>query len=90
MTRQYTVEDLTDVLRRAGFVECDLDICNCGSWHHRRGLPERFAEINEALRDADVLDNSTGHLALHAIRKLTEQRDEALAEVAQFRAAVQS
>ena len=68
------VARLTDVLRRGGFVECDIPACNCGSWHHRYGLPERWAEITQALIDADVLDNSTGNKPLNAIKRLADER----------------
>ena len=66
---------------RNGFVKCDIPACNCGSWHHRYGLPERMDEIREMLRDADVLDNSTGNLPSNAIKKLVMQRDEAQKEI---------
>lgn len=46
------IHRLRDVLIRAGFVECDIPACNCGSWHHRYGLPERMVEIHEVLREA--------------------------------------
>lgn len=76
MTRnEYTVDELADVLLRAGFVECNIAACNCGSWHHRYGLPERFSEIKDALMDAGVLNNETGNLPIRAIAKLIEQRD---------------
>ena len=75
--RRYTAVELVDILHRSGFVECDIAACNCGSWHHRYGLPERFNEIHDLLRDAGVLDNSTGNLASNAIKKLIEQRDSA-------------
>ena len=35
---------LRDVLMRSGFVPCDIPACNCGSFHHRYGLPERMNE----------------------------------------------
>lgn len=73
-------ERLRDVLLRHGFVVCDMPACNCGSWHHRYGLPERMQEIRGALTEAGVLDNSTGNLPLNAIRKLVEQRDAARKE----------
>ena len=60
---------LRDVLIHKGFVEC------CGAWHHRYGLPERWAEIKEMLIDADVLNNDTGNKPLNAIKKLIAQRD---------------
>ena len=72
---------LEDVMLRNGFVKCDIPACNCGSWHHRYGLPERMDEIREMLRDADVLDNSTGNLPSNAIKKLVMQRDEAQKEI---------
>ena len=70
---------LRDVLMRSGFVPCDIPACNCGSFHHRYGLPERMNELRDALVDADVLDNSTGNLPLNAVKKLHMQRDEAQA-----------
>ena len=70
------IDELTDVLIRQGFARCDIPACNCGSWHHKYGLPERFAEIKEVLRDADVLNNDTGNMLLNAIKKLIAQRDE--------------
>lgn len=73
--RYYTVEELTDVLRHHGFVECDIPACNCGSWHQRYGLRERFDEINELLSEAGVLNNDTGNLATNAIKKLIAERD---------------
>jgi hypothetical protein len=33
---------LRDVLTSKGFVECGIPACDCGSWHHRYGLPERW------------------------------------------------
>lgn len=71
-------DKLKDVLLRNGFVECDIAACNCGSWHARYGLRERLDEINDALREADVLNNDTGNLALRAIGKLVEQRDASI------------
>ena len=78
---QAEVARLTDVLRRGGFVECDIPACNCGGWHHRYGLPERWAEITQALIDADVLGNSTGNKPLNAIKRLADERDALLARV---------
>jgi hypothetical protein len=43
------VRDLTDVLRRNGFRECDNPACNCNSWHHVDGFAARFREIDEAV-----------------------------------------
>ena len=67
------IAGLRDVLIHKGFVECDIPACNCG-WHHRYGLPERWAEIKEVLIDADVLD--TGNMPLNAIKKLISQLAE--------------
>ena len=72
---------LTDVLLRSGFVRCDIRACNCGSWHHRYGFPERMQEIRDALREADVLNNETGNLPLKAIEKLVAERDALQAKV---------
>ena len=84
MTRnEYTVDELADVLLRAGFVECNIAACNCGSWHHRYGLPERFSEIKDALMDAGVLNNETGNLPIRAIAKLVEQRDDLRSRLAE-------
>jgi len=66
---------LRDVLISKGFVECGIPACNCCSWHHRYGLPERWAEIKAVLIDADVLNNDTGNTPLNAIKKLISQRD---------------
>lgn len=44
-----TIADLIDVLRRNGFVECDIPACNCGSWHRR---PDQDAERYRWLRGA--------------------------------------
>lgn len=80
-------DELEDVLRRNGFVRCDFPACNCGSWHHKYGLPERWAELNERwaeLKDAlaeagHPLTNDNGNLMLNALRALIAERDEALA-----------
>lgn len=69
--------ELKDVLSRNGFVRCDNPVCNCNSWHARYGLYERFQEIKQLLRDADVLNNDTGNLPSKAIELLIQQRDEA-------------
>ena len=66
---------LRDVLISKGFVECGIPACDCRSWHHRYGLPERWAEIKAVLIDADVLNNDTGNTLLNAIKKLISQRD---------------
>jgi len=66
-------DDLGDVLRRNGFVRCDIPACNCHSWHPRYGLPERMREIREVLAEAGVLNNETGNLPLRAIELLIAQ-----------------
>lgn len=66
---------LQNALLRNGFTQCDIAACNCGSWHHRYGLPERWEEIKEALREADVLDNSVGNLPINAIKRLANERN---------------
>lgn len=73
-------DELEDVLRRNGFVRCDIPACNCGSWHHKYGLPERWAELKDALAEAGhPLTNDNGNLMLNALRALIAERDEALA-----------
>ena len=68
-------------LLRHGFVECDIPACNCGSWHHRYGLPERLREIKDALADAGhEMSNENGNSALGALKALIAQRDAAEAE----------
>jgi hypothetical protein len=68
--------DLRDVLRRNGFVPCDIAACNCGSWHARYGLPERMDEIKQALADAGhPLSNENGNLTLNALTQLVVERD---------------
>jgi hypothetical protein len=76
---------LRDALTSKGFVECGIPACDCGSWHHRYGLPERWAEIKEVLIDADVLNNDTGNMPLTAIKKLISQLAERDAEIARLR-----
>lgn len=74
--------ELADVLRRSGFRRCDVPACNCGSWHHRFGLPERMAEIADALADAGhPLSNSNGNRSLNALSELVAERNALRAEV---------
>jgi len=75
---------MRDVLASKGFIECGIPACDCRSWHHRYGLPERWAEIKEVLIDADVLNNDTGNMPLNAIKKLIAQLAERDAEIAQL------
>lgn len=70
------VEELRDVLIRNGFVRCDIAACNCGSWHARYGLRERFDEIKQMLSDAGhPLCNENGNLVSRALAALIEERD---------------
>jgi len=66
-----TAEELRDVLRRNGFVRCDIPACNCGSWHARYGLRERLDEVKDALADAGhPLTNENGNLVSGALAAL--------------------
>jgi len=66
-----TVASLRDTLKRNGFVRCDIPACNCGSWHHRYGLPERFEQIKDMLAEAGYgLCNENGHLVSKALAQL--------------------
>jgi len=80
-----TAGDLRDVLRLNGFVRCDIAACNCGSWHARYGLQERWSEVKEALASAGhPLCNENGHLVSMALAGLIAERDaarEALADL---------
>lgn len=69
-------QEMVNLLRRNGFVPCDIPACNCGSWHPRYGLPERMREIANALEDAGhPLTNENGHLVLAALNALIAERD---------------
>lgn len=72
------VSSLTDVLYRNGFVRCDISACNCGSWHARYGLRERFEEIKDALAEAIDLNGKT---VLSAINEVISERDALAREV---------
>lgn len=75
-------DEALDVLRRNGFVLCDIAACNCGSWHARYGIPERMAEIKDALTEAGhPMTNENGHLPIKALAELVKERDEARAEI---------
>lgn len=76
-----TADSLRDVLRRHGFVRCDIPACNCGSWHPRYGLIERWQEVKDALCEAGhPLCNENGHLVSKALEALIAERDNLRAE----------
>jgi hypothetical protein len=65
-----TADELRDVLRRNGFVRCDIAACNCGGWHARYGLPERWDEVKDALAQAGhPLCNKNGNLVRYALKQ---------------------
>jgi hypothetical protein len=71
-----TIDNLRDVLLRNGFVRCDIAACNCGSWHHRYGLRERFNEFKDALTEAGHPPcNDNGNLPIRALAELIQERD---------------
>ena len=77
-------DELRDLLLRAGFVQCDIPACNCGSWHHRYGLPERMQEIKDALAEAGhELSNANGNLPINALKALVSERDELRRQLAE-------
>lgn len=77
-------DELRDVLLRGGFVPCDIPACNCGSWHHRYGLPERMQEIKDELAEAGhELSNANGNLTLNALKALVAERDELRRQLAE-------
>ena len=79
-------DQLRDVLWRGGFVMCDIPACNCGSWHHKYGLPERFREIADVLAEAGhELCNENGNLPIRALKSLAAERDQLRAELAEYR-----
>ena len=83
--RQESADDLRDVLRRNGFVRCDVAACNCGSWHARYGLTERWTEVKDALHDAGHPPcNENGNLVSKALYALIAERDSLRAELATF------
>ena len=80
-------DELRDVLLRRGFVPCNVPACNCGSWHHRYGLPERMQEIKDALAEAGhELSNANGNLTLNALKALVAERDDLRRQLAEARA----
>ena len=83
-------ESLTDVLRRNGFVQCDSQACNCGSWHARYGLRQRHDEIIEALAEAGhPLSNDNGYLTLNALQELVDEAARLRAENERLTGALQ-
>lgn len=80
-------DELRDVLLRNGFVPCDSPACNCGSWHHRYGLPERMQEIKDELAEAGhELSNANGNLTLNALKALVAERDDLCRQLDEARA----
>jgi len=70
-------DTLTDYLLRHGFVRCDIPACNCGSWHHRYGLPERWDELKDDIAEAGhPLCNDNGNNLRNALRQLVTERDK--------------
>jgi len=71
-----TADTLRDFLRHEGYVRCDLAVCNCGSWHGRFGLHERWREFKDALAEAGhPLTNANGNTPLRALHELIAERD---------------
>lgn len=80
-------DDRADALGLNGFVPCDIPACNCGSWHHRYGLPERMTELKDALAESGhPLCNANGNLPRNALRELIAERDDLNAKVATLQA----
>lgn len=75
-------ERLIDVLYSNGFVRCDISACNCGSWHARYGLRERFEEIKDALSEATDLNGKT---VLSALNEVINERDALRADAERYR-----
>lgn len=77
---------LRDILRRNGFVECDIPACNCGSWHARYGLPERWDEIKSDLAEAGFpLTNENGHVARKALAALIAEAEALRLDAERYR-----
>ena len=85
------VDSLRDILRRQGFVPCDISACNCGAWHHRYGLPERMRELEDLLAEAGhPLGNKNGNLLRGAVRDLISERDALRSTLERLREALES
>lgn len=77
-----TADTLRDFLRREGYVRCDSQACNCGSYHGRFGLHERWQDMKDALAEAGhPLTNANGNTPLRALRELIAERDALRAAV---------
>jgi hypothetical protein len=76
--------DLRDVLLRYGFVRCDAPACNCGSWHPRFGLYERWEEIKSDIADAGI--DLNGRTLRAAVRELIHSVAALHEQVAKFEA----
>ena len=82
---QETAGDWRGALLRNGFVPCDIAACNCGGWHARYGLPERWAEVKTALSEAGHPPcNENGNLVIKALAALVAERDSLRVELAKF------
>lgn len=57
-------------MNSAGNTPCDIDACNCGSWHGSR-WQTRFTEIADALTDAGVETN--GLTTLDVVMRLLDE-----------------
>jgi hypothetical protein len=80
-------DELRDVLLRRGFVPCDIPACNCGSWHHRYGLPERMRDTEDTLAEAGhELSNANGNLPINALKALVAERDDLRRQLDEARA----
>lgn len=68
----HTIEERLEkaelALLNAGFRECDIPACNCGSWHHVGGFKLRFDEIKEVVEDAGFSTN--GRTLLDAVKEM--------------------
>ena len=84
LDRLAEADEMRNVLIGNGFVKCDISACNCGSWHHRYGLPERMQKIEDALAEAGhELSNANGHLPINALKALVAERDDLRRQLAE-------
>lgn len=76
--------DLRDILLFHGFVPCDIPACNCGRWHPRYGLSERWDELKDALAESrHPLCNENGNNMMNALKELITERDALAAKLAE-------